>query len=268
MATNFLKGLLESIHSFFLNSFLSRLYCALNLSPKKVRNVIYDGKECAFNIPNSFVNWYVRDFRIFWKDEKQTQEYFLKNIRDDDVIYDVGANIGIYIVWFAKLFSLKQIVAFEPEAANYSELLKNIRLNKLSNVIALPIAASNRAGYESYFLQDVKEGNNSGFLGDYEQPGRSFISKQTVHLETIDTLVQDGLITLPDVVLIDVDGGELSVLQGMSNSLQKCRIVAVEVSEDTRSDVDRFLTDHNFKLSVKKLEDWRGNQIYENASID
>ena len=268
MTFNFLKNLLEAMHAFLLNSFLTRAYCALVVSPKKTRNIVYDGKECLFNIPNSFVNWYVRNFRIFWKDEAQTQGFFLEKIRDNDVVYDVGANIGIYIVWFAKLFSLKQIVAFEPEAGNYSELLKNIGLNKLKNVVALPIAASNRAGYESYYLQDEKEGNNSGFLGDYEQPGRNFISKQTVRLETIDTLVDGGLILSPDVVLIDVDGGELSVLEGMGNSLRKCRIIAVEVSEDTKDDVDRFLTGHNFKLTVKKLEDWRGNQIYENAALN
>jgi len=262
MIKNLLKRTLNFIHAVFLNSFLSRAYCGMILNPKKLRTVNFDGVKCRFNIINSFGNWYVQNFRTFWPDEKQTQEYLLKHLRPNEVIYNIGANVGVYIVWMAKHFPPKQIVAFEPEAENYSILLKNITANQLENVIAFPIAASNRTGYTNFYLEDTG-GGNMGFMEDYESYGKKFDTIQKVRLETIDSLVDADLIYPPDVILIDVDGGELLALQGMSKALRKCRIVIVEVSNSQKEALDSFLSEHGFKLAVEKYNENVGNQIYE-----
>ena len=214
-----------------------------------------------FHIPNSYINWYVSNFDSKFANERATQDVFLSHVRDGDVVYDVGSNIGAYIVWFGNAFNLRQLIAFEPEAVNYSELTKNIRANGLVNAVALPIAASNRSGYEPFYLQDEMEGNASSFLGDYEASDRPYSSQQIVRLEKIDSLVSSKIILPPDVLLIDVDGGELSVLEGMRESLSSCRLISVEVSEDTKSEVDAFLKKHNYYMKHDKNQR-RGNITY------
>ena len=252
---------LDAIHSLLLNSFVSRWYCAIIISPRKYKRVKLNGTNCVFHIPNSYINWYVSNFDSKFANELVTQEILLSCVRSGDVVYDVGANIGAYVIWLGKSFNLKQLVAFEPEAVNYSELTKNIRINNLDTAVAMPLAASNRSGYEPFFLQDEMEGNASSFLGDYEASDRSFSSQQIVPLEKIDSLVSSKIIFPPDVLLIDVDGGELSVLEGMQENLYSCRLVIVEVSEDTKNEVDIFLKNHDFYMKYDKNQR-RGNITY------
>ena len=77
--------------------------------------------------------------------------------------YDIGANIGAYVIRIANAFHPKKIVAFEPEAVNYSALSENVKLNGLDDVTCLPVAASNQAGYGVFWTEHGAAGNASGF---------------------------------------------------------------------------------------------------------
>ena len=68
--------------------------------------------------------------------EPDTIEWIDSFFREGDVIYDIGANIGQYSLYAAKkLKGNCRILAFEPEALNYSKLNKNIVLNNLTDSI-------------------------------------------------------------------------------------------------------------------------------------
>jgi len=77
--------------------------------------------------------------------------------------YDIGANIGAYVIRIANAFHPKKIVAFEPEAVNYSALSENVKLNGLDDVTCLPVAASNQAVYGVFWTEHGAAGNASGF---------------------------------------------------------------------------------------------------------
>ena len=48
---------------------------------------------------------------------------------------DVGANVGIYSLFFSTLPTISQVYAFEPTPETYSDLVKNVRVNHLENKI-------------------------------------------------------------------------------------------------------------------------------------
>jgi len=68
--------------------------------------------------------------------EPETLEWIERFFRSEDVIYDIGANVGLYSLFAAKhLNSRCKVYAFEPEALNYAKLNINIYINGLSGTI-------------------------------------------------------------------------------------------------------------------------------------
>src|SRR5438132_2135648 len=68
--------------------------------------------------------------------EPETLDWIERYIRPGDVVYDVGANIGLYAMFAAKrLEGRGKVYAFEPEALNHAKLSKNIHLNGLSGMV-------------------------------------------------------------------------------------------------------------------------------------
>lgn len=252
----------EAVHAALLNSYFSRVYSFLFINPKRIKKVTINGTLCRFVIGSNYINYYVSNFDNISDNESATLSFFQDHIRDGDVLYDVGANIGAYCVWFANAFACKSIVGFEPEAENFAALVRNLRINRVPNAIALPIAASQRAGYSELLQTAVGEGSASAFLSYYEGHGADVMASQTVRTERIDALVAGGLILPPDMVLVDVDGGELAVLRGMKSTLDTCRAIVVEVADETESAVDKFLAGHGFEMTLERNQR-RGNRIYQ-----
>lgn len=74
--------------------------------------------------------------------EPKTIVFMLQKVDENSVIVDVEAHIGIHTIHLAK--RAKLVVAIEPEPRNYMLLKRNLKLNKVRNVLALPIALSVR----------------------------------------------------------------------------------------------------------------------------
>lgn len=58
--------------------------------------------------------------------------------RDGDIFYDVGANIGLYSLYAAKLRPTCRVFAFEPVSHNFGNLCENLLLNRVANVTPAP----------------------------------------------------------------------------------------------------------------------------------
>jgi len=67
-----------------------------------------------------------------------------REIEDNDVVVDIGANIGIYAIPLAK--RVNKVIAFEPHPKTSEMLEKSIKLNKLNNIILFKKAVSNSKG--------------------------------------------------------------------------------------------------------------------------
>ncbi len=136
-------------------------------------------------------------------------------------IFDVGANVGYYVLLEAHILGKKgHIYALEPEPDNIARMKKNIQLNNYSNVKVLPFAA----GAE----QTTKKLTISGKANTH------YITNETKHndkvteevkLYPLDLLVQKFKIPSEDPLIIrmDVEGYEGQVFKGMSDLLNSKR---------------------------------------------
>ncbi len=182
--------------------------------------------------------------------EKEVLSFFLNELRDDDVVWDIGASYGIYSLFTSKKISTGKVFSFEPEIQTYKLLKKNIQLNNCQNIIPLCFALSNADGRGYLHL------SNSANVGTHSLVARDDfpVSKngKTVIIHTGDSVVQNGVACLPNVVKIDVEGAEINVLEGMKEILStpKLRLVQIELHQNILPLFNKSVADLMALMSV------------------
>lgn len=147
--------------------------------------------------------------------EPETLDWIDRHVKPGDVLYDIGANIGLYSLYAAARGAT--VVAVEPEALNFAELNRNIVANKATSVFPICCAIGARLEAKDLFVRELSEGAACHALGEpLDQRGRSFQAahRQGVIVVPLDALVDEFQLPAPNHVKIDVDGGEEAVLAG------------------------------------------------------
>ena len=145
--------------------------------------------------------------------ELEKQKFFEKVVKKDDVVYDIGANVGFYTLLASELIGPNgRVFAFEPLPRNIFYLKKHIKLNKLNNIAIIEAAVSDKKGVLNF---SEYESNATGRLGKEGQLKVSSV--------VLDDLLKDGKILPPNVLKIDVEGAEAEVLKGAGDILSKHR---------------------------------------------
>jgi len=129
---------------------------------------------------------------------------------------DIGAHVGYFTLLMAGLAGNSgRVLAFEPAAENYNLLVANIKLNNFKNVSAIQKAVSDRTGQAKLYLNELNSGENTLY-----GHGNDYTESIAVHTVSIDEFLHGE--TYPvDIIKIDVEGGELAVLSGMTKT---CRL--------------------------------------------
>lgn len=124
------------------------------------------------------------------------------------VFCDVGANLGVFTLFAArKVGAQGQVFSFEPVPSNFAVLQRNVELNQYTNVVCAPKAVTNRNGTARIYLSRFC-GSHSLVTQPVEYLGE-FLDVETVRLDSVS-----GLNRI-DVLKIDVEGGELEVMEGL-----------------------------------------------------
>jgi FkbM family methyltransferase len=160
---------------------------------------------------------------------------------------DIGAHIGTFAIRAAKKVSKGgRVIAIEPEPITYEILIKNISLNKLSNVLALNYAC------------DIKSGSTKLFTHGYTGSSICFPSRRFVEVKAISLskLVISLKIKRIDYLKINAEGAELSILKGMScwEKVSKVVIASHHYAEEAE-EIQSFLRRVGFKTLIVQLRD-------------
>lgn len=144
-------------------------------------------------------------------------------LRNGDIVWDVGANVGYYTKRFAEVVGLHgKCVAFEP----FPETAEKLR--------------GNLDGITNYSLQVCALGSETGIVmmqaGDDDLGATNRIVENesngvTINVSTGDAILSEGRAEVPNVIKIDTEGFELDVLCGMSRLIHdlKLRALFIEV---------------------------------------
>jgi FkbM family methyltransferase len=142
--------------------------------------------------------------------------------------YDVGANVGFYCVIVGRLVGPSgRVIAFEPLRDNAPWIEHNARLNGFWNVEARLEALGDDDG-EARFLISASSG--WGKLESVGSPPAHMSGEVNVRLRRLDSLLTEGAIPPPNLMKIDIEGGEVGFLRGASDTLRRCRpILALDL---------------------------------------
>lgn len=136
------------------------------------------------------------------------------------VSFDIGANIGVFAVVMARLSPRGMVYAFEPAAETYEFLVRNLSRNSSGNFVAEQAAAYRETGSVSFVFSPSYPAGS--FVGEAAPPDGEL---RTVAAVALDDYVERNGITQVDLIMIDAEGAEVSVLAGAATTLARHRPV-------------------------------------------
>ena len=135
--------------------------------------------------------------------------------QDARSILDVGANIGYYAVRFAKKFPQTKVYAFEPLPTSYAYLQRNVAANGVGErVTCFNYGLSETSGTVDFFIAPAG-GTNASLRNVAEAQDARRVVGLTL---TMDQWIQNHAVQ-PDFIKCDVEGAELLVLRGATQTL-------------------------------------------------
>ena len=239
-------------------SVLSWFKVFLHQDSYKSLNVL--DKKLTFFIPNKLTEWRVD---TFFSKEPETLEWIDSFKKNQEIIFwDIGANIGLYSLYTCLKHSNSNIIAFEPSTSNLRVLSRNISMNNFENKIKIvPMPLNKKENnfslmYESDFIEG---GALNSFDKELNFEGKKFQSdlKYNVIGTSINYLLQNKIIQIPDYIKIDVDGLEHLILEGADQFLnnKKIKSLSIEINENYLEHYEKILSimeKNQFKILHKK----------------
>lgn len=226
----------------------------VNSAMERVVRVSHEGMSLRFSAPNALSKY---RYETFSSKEPETLEW-INQIPEGAVLWDIGANVGLYSIYAAKKRKCK-IWAFEPSVFNLELLARNIYLNDLSNSICIiPVALSDRLGSSQMRMTTTEWGGALSTFGqEFGWDGeaiRSVFDFQTIGL-TMKDAVERMDIPIPDYIKMDVDGLEHYILKGGADVLRNVNGILIEVNEDFHEQAEqcqRLLSEAGLMLKEKR----------------
>ena len=167
-----------------------------------------------------------------------------RELRPGDFCIDVGAHIGYHALLMSKLVGPKGlVVAFEPFPHSFRFLLDNAVLNTASNLKVENVALSDRCETLRLSFSADEELSMTPSVAGYGVKGRE--ATVEVPALSLDSYLVE-LCKAPNLIQIDVEGAEMSVLRGAEATLRRARPkLLVEIhgwETGAREEVSRFLS--------------------------
>ncbi len=158
---------------------------------------------------------------------------WLDSLHEDAVLWDIGANIGVYSLYAAFVRNIS-VLAFEPGAANHAALCKNIELNNLDKIIQpFCLAFAEQTSIDTLFLSNSGAGHSTHSFGQEFEKAEH---QQSVTGYSVDDFCKIFSPKLPTYIKLDVDGIEMNIIKGAEITLKDhVQSIIVEFEEEETS---------------------------------
>ena len=147
--------------------------------------------------------------------ERSKLTHFVQSLEARSIVWDLGANVGLYAVASARAVGSEgHVYAFEPYERNLGYLERHRDLNRIQNLTVVPRAVHDRVGTARMVCGESPSEFHMSSEGSIE-----------VEAVTLDSWYERSGSRSPDVLKIDVEGAEDAVLRGGANVLTRFRPV-------------------------------------------
>ena len=161
--------------------------------------------------------------------EHDVMDALVARMRPSDIVFDIGAYHGTWAMLLSR--HAAEVVAFEPQPSTFSVLKEMISVNGARNVKVCCLALGSEPCSADFWGTGSGASLRAGHLRQ---------SHVSVEVDTLDRYV-DRLSLMPDVLKIDVEGGEYDVLLGARRCLAHTRLLCIEVHLE---ELSRFGADY------------------------
>jgi len=201
-----------------------------NVSDAMIQVSDVPGGSIRFFAPTPLLQW--RAASVLSKEPDTIR--WIDTFAPGDIFWDIGANVGVFSLYAATRRPVT-VLSFEPSAANFYVLTRNIQINGLCDrVTAYAVALSASTQLASLNLASPSLGMS---LSQFGKPGEhspwtGVEEKAANHGAvgfSIDDFVERFNPPFPTHVKIDVDGLELPILEGARGLLRDTRLKSLLV---------------------------------------
>ncbi|WDN90741.1 hypothetical protein BuS5_03712 [Desulfosarcina sp. BuS5] len=172
------------------------------------KNIKIDNKNYQVSSDDQYLTAMGNNF------EPHMVQLFRALLGPEDVVADIGANIGLTSLLFSNL--VKYVYSFEPSPSTFKILQSNLRSNSTSNVEAVNIGLGHKN--EKLSITFAKNNRSGGFVSEKIRPVEGHMT-ENIRIDTLDNFFADKKPT-PSFLKIDVEGFEQNVIQGGGDSSQ------------------------------------------------
>lgn len=183
--------------------------------------------------------------------EPETVEWIERYVQPNEVVFDIGANVGAYALLAARIRQAK-VYAFEPSFSTFAQLSRNVALNDLSDRVApMYMALADKTDLIHFNYSSLETGTALHALG----AGGGFrpVHRQPILSFRLDDLVRQFGLEYPNHIKLDVDGIEYAILKGATEVLRhpnlRSIIVETEEARDGSQDMGSLLGEAGFSLA-------------------
>lgn len=174
------------------------------------------------------------------------------NNKSQLIIFDIGANIGIYSIAYSKIKN-SIVYSFEPFPETYDFLSRNIIENSISNIIPYNYGFldENKKLFMGNPKKDILKNTmfgwlkqNSLFESGYKTINYDKKDSFAINCEFYkgDDFVINNNLNKIDFIKIDVEGSEFKVLSGLNKSLKTLKpIVQIELNKNMSNDIEEII---------------------------
>ncbi len=147
--------------------------------------------------------------------ESEKTKAVITLLRPGQTFVDVGSNKGDFSLLASKrVGTVGKVLSFEPEPTNCGWIRKSVDLNRYHNISLFEMALSDTNGEERLYLGE-KSGHHTLLPGRPNRTGAAI----TVQKKTLDAVLDELDHPRIHMIKIDVEGAELEVLRGASDTL-------------------------------------------------
>lgn len=141
--------------------------------------------------------------------------------RDVKVVFDLGANVGVTVRKYRRLFPDAVIYCFEPHKESYQRLLASVIGDRA--VRSFPVAVSAQVGPQKFYVNELPDTNSLLAANDAGKTRSCLrpIGCVEVPTTTLEHFCSEHSIDNIQVLKMDIQGGELRALQGASRLLER-----------------------------------------------
>ncbi|WP_227357618.1 FkbM family methyltransferase [Haladaptatus salinisoli] len=180
--------------------------------------------------------------------ERDVVKSLLEDVRESDVVYDIGANIGTHTCFVGKRLRDGVVIAFEPMPTNAAHLRQNLSMNvPAGRWVVAECALSNENGNGTLAVEGQSYGAGRHALSQH--------GELDIDVCRGETLIESERYPLPNIIKIDVEGAELKVLKGFGDLLSEVRVVYAELHHDlsieygtSTDEIEAYLCNYGFEI--------------------